>query len=46
MEEFHASEIWPPQLIGLLLSLSGMLLGSLLPNLLGKHIVAHPRPPV
>jgi Na+/proline symporter len=46
MEEFHPSEIWPPQLIGLLLSLSGMLLGSLLPNLLGKHIVAHPRPPV
>ncbi len=44
MEEFQPSEIWPPQLIGLLLSLSGMLLGSLLPNLLGKHGVVHRHP--
>ena len=37
MEFWNPSEIWPPQLVGLLLSVCGMLLGSLLPNYLGKH---------
>jgi Na+/proline symporter len=37
MEALQPSEIWPPQLAGLLLSVCGMLLGSLLPNLIGKH---------
>jgi SSS family transporter len=38
MEKFYTGTIWPPQLVGLLFSVSGMLLGSLLPNCLrGIH---------
>jgi len=33
MEALQPSEIWPPQLAGLLMSILGMLVGSLLPNL-------------
>ncbi len=44
MESFHPSEIWPPQLAGLLMSVFGMLLGSLLPNLIGRHGVMHQHP--
>ncbi|MDO8311317.1 MAG: sodium:solute symporter family protein [Sideroxyarcus sp.] len=44
MESFHPSEIWPPQLAGLLMSVCGMLLGSLLPNLIGRHGVVHQHP--
>ncbi len=44
MEAFHPSEIWPPQLAGLLMSVCGMLLGSLLPNLIGRHGVVHQHP--
>lgn len=44
MEAFQPSEIWPPQLAGLLMSVFGMLLGSLLPNLIGRHGVVHQHP--
>jgi len=37
MEAFPLSEIWPPQLAGLLMSALGMLVGSLLPNFLGRY---------
>lgn len=37
MEQFYATGIWPPQLVGLLLSITGMLLGSLLPSRLGSY---------
>ncbi len=39
MEVFAAESIWPPQLIGLLVSFSGMIIGSLLPALAGKSPV-------
>ncbi len=42
LEAFRPSAIWPPQLVGLLMSVCGMLLGSLLPNLIGKHGAVHP----
>lgn len=32
---------WPPQLVGVLMSLTGMLLGSLLPQVIGKHLRKH-----
>jgi Na+/proline symporter len=41
MEKFSTSEIWPPQLVGLLLSVCGMLLGSWLPNYLRRKHPAH-----
>jgi Na+/proline symporter len=41
MELFPLSEIWPPQLVGLMFSVFGMLLGSLLPDMLGKYGPAH-----
>jgi len=34
MEYFKPDTYWPPQLIGLLFSVSGMLIGSMLPNML------------
>jgi len=34
MELFGADSIWPPQLVGLLVALTGMLVGSLLPQVL------------
>jgi SSS family transporter len=37
MEWLRPNGIWPPQLVGLLLSLAGMLVGSLLPNWLPKQ---------
>jgi SSS family transporter len=37
MEVFDADGVWPPQLVGLLMSITGMLVGSLLPNMTGKH---------
>jgi hypothetical protein len=47
MEKLQLSEIWPPQLVGLLFSVFGMLLGSLLPDKVGKHgaALAHHHPP-
>ncbi|MDO8206437.1 MAG: sodium:solute symporter family protein [Gallionella sp.] len=41
MEKFYTGTIWPPQLVGLLLSAAGMLIGSLLPNLMHRHHAAH-----
>ena len=37
MEIFKGDGVWPPQLVGLLMSITGMLVGSLLPNMTGKH---------
>jgi SSS family solute:Na+ symporter len=34
MEYFKPETYWPPQLIGLLFSISGMLIGSMLPNMM------------
>ncbi len=41
MENFYTGAIWPPQLAGLLLSVAGMLAGSLLPDLRRRHHTAH-----
>ncbi len=41
MEQLSASEIWPPQLVGLLMSILGMLLGSLLPMVIPDHHSNH-----
>ncbi|MDD5058726.1 MAG: sodium:solute symporter family protein [Sideroxydans sp.] len=41
MEVLQPDTYWPPQLIGLLFSICGMLLGSTMPNLIGKHGVSH-----
>ncbi len=43
-EVFEPSTIWPPQLIGLLFSITGMIVGSLLPNLMGEHAEPHRHP--
>ena len=40
--EIQAPEgFWPPQLVGVLMSLGGMIFGSLLPQVLGKHHRKH-----
>ncbi|MDP2804612.1 MAG: sodium:solute symporter family protein, partial [Gallionellaceae bacterium] len=41
MERFSTNEIWPPQLVGLLMSVLGMLLGSLLPVVIPNHHPTH-----
>jgi SSS family solute:Na+ symporter len=41
MEKFGRITYWPPQLVGLLFSIGGMLAGSLLPNMLRKHHAVH-----
>ena len=44
LEIFNADGLWPPQLVGLLMSALGMLVGSLLPNLSPsrrQHIATH-----
>ena len=43
LEKFNPDSIWPPQLVGLLMSLAGMLIGSLLPNMMRRHHHAHPQ---
>ncbi len=43
-EVLQPSDIWPPQLVGLLVSMTGMVAGSLLPNLIGKHAEPHRNP--
>jgi SSS family transporter len=43
-EVFEPSAVWPPQLVGLLVSMAGMVAGSLLPNLIGKHAEPHRKP--
>jgi SSS family solute:Na+ symporter len=47
MEKLQLSEIWPPQLVGLMFSVFGMLLGSLLPDKVGRHgsALTHHHPP-
>ena len=40
MEQFGAESIWPPQLVGLLVSFAGMIVGSLLPHFVGKSATA------
>jgi len=37
-EVFEPSAIWPPQLIGLLMSIIGIIVGSLLPNIITKPL--------
>jgi SSS family transporter len=44
LEVFEPSEVWPPQLVGLLMSMLGMLAGSLLPNFIGRHAEPHRQP--
>jgi solute:Na+ symporter, SSS family len=41
MEKFGQDTYWPPQLIGLLFSIAGMLAGSLVPNMLPGHHATH-----
>jgi SSS family solute:Na+ symporter len=41
MEALTPDTYWPPQLVGLLMSISGMLLGSLTPNMIGKYAARH-----
>jgi len=41
MEKFYTGGIWPPQLVGLLMSVAGMLAGSLSPNLMRRHQHTH-----
>lgn len=41
MEVLQPDTYWPPQLVGLLLSIAGMLIGSLLPNITGSHHHTH-----
>ena len=38
LEVFEIGGIWPPQLVGLLMSMFGMVTGSLLPNIIGKPL--------
>jgi SSS family transporter len=54
LESFNPDGLWPPQLVGLLASVAGMVIGSLLPHFVGKptplphphaelhHHAAHP----
>jgi Na+/proline symporter len=41
MEKFYTGLIWPPQLVGLLMSLAGMLVGSLLPDVQHRLHAVH-----
>ncbi len=41
MEKFYTGTIWPPQLVGLLMGIAGMLAGSLMPNRMRRHHIAH-----
>lgn len=41
LEVFHPSEVWPPQLVGLLMSMAGMIIGSLLPDLSHRKHRSH-----
>lgn len=42
MEIFHADGVWPPQLVGLLMSIAGMLIGSLLPTMIRDPLPQEP----
>ena len=41
MEKFYTGDIWPPQLLGLMMSVSGMLAGSLAPKLIRQLYRPH-----
>jgi solute:Na+ symporter, SSS family len=41
MEKFGQDTYWPPQLVGLVFSIAGMLIGSMLPNLIPDRHHAH-----
>jgi SSS family transporter len=41
LEVLNADSIWPPQLVGLLMSMTGMIVGSLLPNYLPRRHQTH-----
>lgn len=41
-EVLEPSEVWPPQLIGLLMSMIGMVAGSLLPQVIGRKLPEEP----
>jgi SSS family transporter len=41
MEKLGQESYWPPQLIGLLFSIAGMLAGSLLPNMMPRRHTSH-----
>ena len=41
MEILQPDTYWPPQLAGLLMSVAGMLAGSLLPNMMRGRHAAH-----
>ncbi|MDD2722045.1 MAG: sodium:solute symporter family protein [Gallionella sp.] len=41
MEKFYAGDIWPPQLVGLLMSIVGMVIGSLSRGLKHRHHAGH-----
>ena len=41
MEYLKPETYWPPQLIGLLFSLSGMFIGSMLPDMIPSHHASH-----
>jgi Na+/proline symporter len=43
-EVFQPSQVWPPQLVGLLVAMAGMVAGSLLPNVIGQHAEPHRNP--
>jgi SSS family transporter len=43
-EVFEPSQVWPPQLVGLMVSIVGMVVGSLLPNWMGQHVEPHRQP--
>jgi Na+/proline symporter len=36
LEALHPDAVWPPQLVGLLVALAGMVVGSLLPHVVGR----------
>jgi Na+/proline symporter len=42
MKNLYSDSVWPPQLIGLLASTTGMVTGSLLPNIMGKSLPQQP----
>ncbi|MFA6921481.1 MAG: sodium:solute symporter family protein, partial [Gallionella sp.] len=41
MEKFYTGTIWPPQLVGFIFSVAGMLAGSLSPALVRRHRPSH-----
>ncbi len=42
LEAFNPAGLWPPQLVGLLASVAGMVIGSLLPHFVGKPTPIEP----